>query len=366
MPSNKSSYTEEEMHNMFEDVDKILLMDPILEAEAQHGPIFRRELFNAAYAAHIMVLGRSPEEQRDACKNKITLRDIYGIERTMPLTCGFESNGQSYAWKRMWGYNSLQSLGDMIAGPNQEYLLPYTVEFQDYPDEDCFDADNIEEQAKLCTEEWKASDICHRLTAFLEEHVGKSMRRVDQILCFGLGCISADKWCERSFIQHLAGSTVRDIIARNQHNSDSRESAPKLLAQDPCYCPPAKAWLATHFNMSFLDDPEGFKAVDEHTFILSFAPNVPVRQIVQGLTYDEGGPAGMFCDSIKDDGLSWNGKKHNHKRDTFVKDGVLFTPYTTCPDSPALWKYKTEGTWMECGDKGGKNWFGNVGIYLRG
>ncbi|KAF2689422.1 hypothetical protein K458DRAFT_384070 [Lentithecium fluviatile CBS 122367] len=63
------------------------------------------------------------------------------------------------------------------------------------------------------------------------------------------------------------------------------------------------ASLHSRFDIETLDDPEGFKALDKHTFVLTYSPDVLVRQIVVGMTALDG-PAGMVCNAIEDDGLN--------------------------------------------------------------
>ncbi|KAF1947532.1 hypothetical protein EJ02DRAFT_306281, partial [Clathrospora elynae] len=192
--------------------------------------------------------------------------------------------------------------------------------------------------------EWQNSEICHKLSAFLQEHAGTTMQHVDKIICFGLGCFPSkhERAQKRAYTQHLAALTIRSILATQQGGP-----APPVFTQEPIYCAAGITHIVSPspFNFTVLDDPEGFRALDGNTFILSVAPNVPVRQIVLGMTHTFGGPAGMFCDEIQSEGLECNGKGSeidgNQRR---------FTPYKTCEPSPALWKYKQEGVWMECGD----------------
>jgi len=56
------------------------------------------------------------------------------------------------------------------------------------------------------------------------------------------------------------------------------------------------------------DDPEGFSMLAAVTFVLSFSPNVPGRQIVLSLTREIVSPAGMLCDNMRNDGLEFDEK----------------------------------------------------------
>ncbi|KAH7339197.1 hypothetical protein BKA66DRAFT_435147 [Pyrenochaeta sp. MPI-SDFR-AT-0127] len=217
----------------------------------------------------------------------------------------------------------------------------------------CFEEKELTEKAAVWIQEWQRSELRSRLSVFLQEHAKKTLERVDKIMCFGLGCFPTqwERSRQRSYTQHLAACTVRDLIAQQQGGA-----APQIFAQDPSYCAAGMSYIQSHFNMSILDDPEGFKALDGHTFVLSFAPNVPVRQITLGLTHESNGPAGLFCDRIRSEGLECNGKR--------CEDGRV-CPYTTCEPSPAVWKYKQESYWIEYRDRDEQNYFGEVGVYLK-
>ena len=338
---------------------RIVQLDPILEAEARHGPVFRRDLFDVAYAAYQFLNLCSLEELRDKHQNEITLRNIYGNDSTGRAMMGgdlSDHGSRLQVSQRAMMYNSIQSLGFAYGQRSEDRLCSYSlgVRYVDAKQEDCFSPNTLEEQGKAWAQEWRASEMYQRLTDFMQQHAGKLMQNVDKIVCFGLGCLNAQRG-KRAYMQHLAACTVRDILARQQPG----EQAPKVVTQDPDYCAAGKAYVAKHFDMLVLDDPEGFKLLDGHSFVLSFGPNVPVRQIVWGLTHEFGGPAGMFCDNIATKGLECNGKGSTNE------DGRRVAPYCTCESSPALWKYKQDSTWMEYSDREGDNWFGRPGIYLK-
>jgi hypothetical protein len=200
--------------------------------------------------------------------------------------------------------------------------------------------------------EWEASDLHAHLTAFLEKHAGSAMQRFDQIICFGLGRpvsqSSYSRELRRSFVQHLAARTLRDIFATKQSGA-----VPTIYAQDPAYRSSDTAYLAKHFDISVVADPEGFKALNGNTFVVSVSPNVPVRQIALNMTDDSHGPAGFFCDHIGSDGLEGDGKVYSDAH------------YTTCNSSPGLWKYKQESHCMEHDDRIGTDCSGNIGLYLK-
>ncbi|CAO2652524.1 Nn.00g008070.m01.CDS01 [Neocucurbitaria sp. VM-36] len=347
----------------------IVKLGPILEAESRHGPVFRREIFDAAYSAYQSIKDIGCETSRimsDGTESrildeKVTLLDINGEERSvyvMKEGNRIEHDGVPHVSKRVWRYNCIQCLGHERAEFKKENLCSYDFGTRDVEvdGKDCFKEEDVIAKSGVWTKEWTNSEMYRRLTAFLEEHAGKTMQHIDRIICFGLGCFTT-KWgqaAKRSYIQHLAACTVRDIIAQGQGGTP-----PKVYAQEPIYCAAGIAHIQQHFSIEVLDDPEGFRALDGNTFVISISPNVPVRQIAFGLTHEFGGPAGMFCNDIQSDGLECDGKGCEYQ------DGRWVCPYKTCEPSPGLWRYKMESMWMECSDKREENWFGEVGLYLK-
>lgn len=81
---------------------------------------------------------------------------------------------------------------------------------------------------------------------------------------------------------------------------------------------------------------------------------MPVRQVALDITHEENGPAGFLCNAIYSEGLEADGKK-----EADIK-------HFTCNPSPALWKYKQESVWMEHDDREETDFFGNMGVYLKG
>lgn len=348
----------------------IIDLDPILAAEAKHGPVFRRELFDAAYDAYKSIISAAPEEpelngwgnKKQLLREKVTLLDINGDEFSAHVPRDgdvVQREEGPCILRRVWEYASIQELGHMYGAGVRHGLCPYSFAQTEIEVDkgDCFKEDDLLERAPSWKKEWEKSDVFHRLTEFLNEHAAETMVHVDKIVCFGLGCLKA--WHEegghRSYMQHLAACTIRDIFTCTQG-----VATPTIYAQDPGYCSAGKFYLAKHFDMKIVDDPEGFKMLDGNTFVLSFAPNVCVRQVAFGITHEFGGPAGFFCDNIDSEGLHFNGKKGCDFPESFA-----ICPYKTCEPSPGLWKYKNESAWREISDKKEENLFGAVGVYLK-
>lgn len=181
-------------------------------------------------------------------------------------------------------------------------------------------------------------------------------RQVNKIVCFGLGCFPAhnERSAKRAYIQHLSARTIRDTIAELQGGD-----APKVYVQEPTYCTKGISWIQNLFGFKVVNDPEGFRALDGHTFMVSVAPDAPVRQITMGFTHEFEGPAGMFCNAIDSDGTECNGKG-----DMMIR-GRLTVPFRADEASPAVWKYKQESMWMEHNDYEEEDFFGPMGVYMK-
>lgn len=83
--------------------------------------------------------------------------------------------------------------------------------------------------------------------------------------------------------------TVRDILQEKNGISIT------CYAQDPANTAADKAALKC-YGVQILDDPCGFLEVDDPTVVCSFAPNVPVKQIVTDLAR----PAVLIWDRVRE------------------------------------------------------------------
>jgi hypothetical protein len=73
----------------------------------------------------------------------------------------------------------------------------------------------------------------------------------------------------------------------------------KIYAQDPAYCENCK-FVLKNLGIEVVDDPKGLLLLDKYTFVISFAPDMPIWQLAVDILYDEGGPAGLLSDEIED------------------------------------------------------------------
>jgi hypothetical protein len=356
--------------NARSEIVPVIQLKPILDAHEKHGPNFRRELFDVAYAAYLSIDDQDPNEQvymEDGRQSSIlrtakTLLDIHGIERECPILregVAIEHFNKPHVSKRVWIFEDLQALGLRYGEADYDRLLPFSFGTTDEPveAEENYPSADFNNEAAQWRAEWEASHLSHRLTSFFKDHSEHVTRRVDQIMCFGLGPPISEPYprsLRRSYVQHLAACTLRDHFGAKQ-----RGAIPRIFAQDPAYCAAGTVYLAEKFGISVIADPEGFRALNSNTFIISCAPSVPVRQIALDMTSESGGPAGFFCDTICSDGLEGDGVRTEDVRSS------IKSPYRTCNPSPGLWEYKQESLWMEHDDWAEMYCFGKMGLYLK-
>ena len=233
-------------------------LDPFLAIETEHGPIFRRELFDAAYAAYQSLdhLDHLNRQKRDTLeiehtdrflRQKITLRDCTGKKHEKPvLAAGYRTqfDGQPHVTRRCWIYNSLQRLGGMYNECLPEDLLPYTfgVQYTKTEESNCFEEDEIQHTSGTWVNEWERSDLCDRLAIILKQNIGSTAAHVNKIVCFGLGCFPAP-WkhnAKRSYISasRCVYSSRHYRIAAGRHGTTSLRSRSCILC----------CWQSSHRN----------------------------------------------------------------------------------------------------------------------
>ncbi|KAH7122379.1 hypothetical protein B0J11DRAFT_337131 [Dendryphion nanum] len=188
-------------------------------------------------------------------------------------------------------------------------FFPLDICSRGLPKHDCLDSGKrpkeTEDQFQAWEHEWQNGDPKKRIEDFVSANLDR-MPRVDRIVCFALGPLTNDRLATSGccYFQHLAACTIRDVIQSHRGHNKSNQNHPRsekipVFAQDPIYCAHCIATLKTRLDIDVVDDPAGFLLVDEHTFVLTIAANVAVRQIVVDVAWEEGGPAAMLCDDVE-------------------------------------------------------------------
>lgn len=103
---------------------------------------------------------------------------------------------------------------------------------------------------------------------------------VDNIVAFACGpLIWNSQIAVHSILQHALILSLRDYLL--EKGSSHVDEYP-CYAQDPAYSDRDKAVLGS-LGITTLEDPNGFLKADDHSIVLSFYPNVPVKQIIADL-----------------------------------------------------------------------------------
>jgi hypothetical protein len=143
---------------------------------------------------------------------------------------------------------------------------------------------------------WKAS-VSARLLEEKFMHVAETSVQIKKIVCFGLGTPESsvhEGRCE-SHIQHLAIVTIASVLNRVYQASDPSTPPIEIILQDPAYRQmDVTAWKAEYRNLRFVQNPNGFLAIDSNTLAVNagLPYTVPFLSICTDLLPD--GPAGFI------------------------------------------------------------------------
>lgn len=138
--------------------------------------------------------------------------------------------------------------------------------------------------------DWKAGEACQSLRRALESTTIPGP--ITKIIAFANSGISNrnEAWRSRSIMQHALMLTLRDFIKSFVFGVEV-----KCFAQDPVYGEADRVVLQ-EVGITVLDDPRAFLEVDDQSVVISFAPNIPVRQIVADLAR----PAILIWNTVND------------------------------------------------------------------
>ncbi|KAI7782273.1 hypothetical protein LA080_013679 [Diaporthe eres] len=141
---------------------------------------------------------------------------------------------------------------------------------------------------ELSLRTWQASEDCRRVEATLRTI--RLSGSVSRIVALGNGTISVDD-TQRSASQHALILTIRDGLQNLQAGSGVRI---QCFAQDPMYTEIDKTILQ-QVGITVLEDPQALLEVSDESVVLSFGPNIPVRQLVTDLAR----PVIFICDKVR-------------------------------------------------------------------
>ncbi|POS72624.1 hypothetical protein DHEL01_v208980 [Diaporthe helianthi] len=115
---------------------------------------------------------------------------------------------------------------------------------------------------------------------------------IDRIIALACGSMSGENGAQRrrSMIQHTVMLDLwRQLSRRSRSNTGIQ-----CFAQDPAYTEVDKQVLS-QYDVAVVNDPNGFIAVNDNSVVLSFCPDVPVRQIITDIAR----PAILVWDTVR-------------------------------------------------------------------
>lgn len=169
--------------------------------------------------------------------------------------------------------------------------------------------EKVRRDFEACLTDWeKAEEMRRRLRSALEK-VDDKLPPVKKIVAFACATITDEERPGPRF-QHVLMLALKRILEAHQQQArlDTANlgaavpppaTPPPLIpcfAQDPAYTDVDKTILAEH-GVTVLDDPRGFLEVDDQSAVLSFAPNICVRQIVADIAR----PALLIWNTVLDE-----------------------------------------------------------------
>jgi hypothetical protein len=146
----------------------------------------------------------------------------------------------------------------------------------------CSNKNMVKDIFNTTLDEWEESRQCKDLLQVLRS---TDLSNVKQIVAFACGSIKFDATMEpldrRSMYQHGLLLTIRKVLKEKQSLGDPLDIS--TWVQDPEYYA-IDTSILTECGVSTLDNPDGFLKVDDSTMVLSFAPDVPIKQIITDIS----------------------------------------------------------------------------------
>jgi hypothetical protein len=136
---------------------------------------------------------------------------------------------------------------------------------------------------------WRASHECKKIKdTLMATGLPKNITKIIAFACCTMS--GARDELKSRITQHALILTIRDVL---QEKNPTADGEIKCYAQDPLYTDVDKAILKGA-GVQVLNDPFGFLEVDDSSVVISFAPGIPVRQIIADIAR----PAIMIWNSV--------------------------------------------------------------------
>jgi hypothetical protein len=143
---------------------------------------------------------------------------------------------------------------------------------------------------------WKNGQQCQSLLAILMDKREFFRGGVSNIVAFGCGSFTDtddyDDSNTHSSVQHASLLTIREFLREILGDVDDV----KILVQDPAYTPADKQVLQ-NWQITTVDDPDGFLELDDRSIVFSCSPSAPIKQIVTDICT----PLMLICDTVEEE-----------------------------------------------------------------
>ncbi len=126
--------------------------------------------------------------------------------------------------------------------------------------------------------QWEGSPSCHRLRGLIDAVVPPRVT-LSNIVAFACCSMSVKSRQERSVSQHALVLTMLDVLQSRRQRDEGHQLEIRCFAQDPCYND-ADEEILEGVGVTVVQDPRGFLEVDDQSVVISFSPDVPIRQII--------------------------------------------------------------------------------------
>jgi len=301
-PSSLSSLSDYPADDGAVDIeDEAAMLDDLKAAYARGTPLFKKSALAAA--AHAL----------SANEPSVELEDVHGALRRHDVQYTL---GSATPHIPLIHYNSYEALTNLAPYEHAARPDPLTIHWRaELPPPTCTLA-AMEAAFQRHAAAWAAQS--KRTTPSLTQLVAAARPQLGQckVLCLGLGSParslngagSSDRGARnaeaRCYTQHAAVLDIaRALEAGAGPASSEAGGRVRVLAQDPLYSELDGEFLAG-LGFEVVDDPQGFLELDDNSFVVSVACNVPQKQIVADLAR----PVAMLWDEVKgeeDDEKRW-------------------------------------------------------------
>ncbi|KAK0725159.1 hypothetical protein B0H67DRAFT_550781 [Lasiosphaeris hirsuta] len=186
---------------------------------------------------------------------------------------------------------------------------------------------------------WEASEHYSQVKKLIASAIKPVTHRL-KLVGFACGVIDqyeSSAMQHRALAQHVMLTGIRSFLSSLSAPDGPSTPEVQCYVQDPSNTDLSKQVLHAS-GLTVLDDPMGFLEVDEHSVVVSIAPDVPIKQIVADL----GRPAAMIWNEIHEDDARSTDPASSRVKEMLARDyvGVDFPHHEDAANKLVLWVRK--------------------------